>query len=420
MKKLWMFVLIAMMTISFGVAEAQKKRKKRKKGKKTPTTEVAPSEGTATATKATPGVVTYDWGYAYFRTKVKTKEKVSKWSLEALFRVFGDVPDRSIFEVVLKQKRKTLMTMRCPAVKFLEGLRRGWQGVPVIGYVQRCKSKDLIKKTGKFKVEIHFINGDSDKKTKAATHTIEVLASKRLYPTGKPRGADLYINRNSEVLSNIMYLRTDRSKSYELPYGKGPTSRRVNLLLNATPEKSIRTYFNRAHLRCKVNGKRIKIKVDGVAFEHMGKWGRGSGAAKDKKHPTRKRGTVSERLFFTQYHVALPLYWESGGNSNFGSFTDNKGKWECEIRSGTGDSLVKLRWEVGEDGKVKLHPEQEKGLTLMPNAFLVETIIPKKSPLYTRLVPKDIEKNAFHGRGFKSKAGKNMAKAVKKKGKPTL
>lgn len=415
-----MFVFIAVMTFSLSTAEAQKKKKKRKKGKKTNTEATTGGGGDVAAVKATPGVTTYDWGFAYFRTNTKIKKKESMWSLEALFRVFGDVPDRSIFEVVLKQKRKTLMTMRCPAVKFLEGLRRGWQGVPVIGYVQRCKSKDLIKKTGKFKLEIHFINGDSDKKTKMATHNIVVLASKRLYPTGKPRGADLYINRNSEVLSNIMYLRTRSSKSYELPYGKGPTSRRVNLLLNATPEKNMRSYFNKAHLRCTVNGKRIKIKVDGVEFEHMGKWGRGSGAAKDKKHPTRKRGTVSERLFFTQYHVALPLYWEPGGNSNFGSFTDNKGKWECEIRSGTGDSLVKLRWEVGEDGKVKPHPEQEKGLTLMPNAFLVETIIPNKSPLYTRLVPKDIKKNAFHGRGFKSKAGKNMAKAVKKKGKPTL
>jgi len=416
LKKLWMFVFIAVMTISFGTAEAQKKRKKRKKGKKTNTEATTGGGGGGTATKVTPGVVTYDWGFAHFYAKTKVKKKKAMWSLSSFVRIFGDVPDRSIFEIVVKQKRKTVLTYRCPASKFLEGLRRRWEGVPVCGYLTGCKSKELIKKTGKFKVEVHFINDQTDKKTKVATHTIEVRATKRMFPTRKPRASDLYVNRNSEVLNTIMYLRTRRAKPYDISGDLGLGS--VHLLLNASPVERVTPYFRKAHLRCKVNGKRIKINVNRVEFRGLSKWGRKGGATIDKKKPKAKRGIVSEKVLFPQYHVNLPLYWEESGNSNFAGFAANKGKWDCVIRTGEGDPMVQFRWEIGDDGKPKAHPEQEKGLTLLPNAYLVETIIPKKSPLYVRLDPKDVKNNAFHGRGWKTKAGKNMAKAVKKKGKP--
>ena len=96
------------------------------------------------------------------------------------------------------------------------------------------------------------------------------------------------------------------------------------------------------------------------------------------------------------------------------------GAWECQWRIER-DVVRTWRWTVGADGHIVPHAEQGAGLSLGPNAFFVETVLPSAaSPVDVRVERDAVLTRAFFGRGWQTDAGRALAGLVADVGEAAL
>jgi hypothetical protein len=360
---------------------------------------------------------------------VNGKPKDEGWSLVADFRVFGETSQRSAFRFVVKKGQKKLGETTCE-VATEDQFRKMAEG-PASFYVIGCRDRNQrIQATGDLTVEVYFIDDATDRATKLRTHTIAVGSAGRVRGNGQPDAPHHYVDRSGETLGSVLHLQHNRSTHYwgQLHRQLGPVQglNQVTLAINAAPDEDHRSIDPLTHLRCKVNGERIEMPHDQVVGREarsvyvVATWGKGQ---RDQRDPVQYR----------QFVLTLPLSFGSSvaeqthdryfpleeKNPRYAYLDDHPGEWECEWRKDR-DVLRVFRFVVGEDGKLVPHAEQAAGLTLGPNAFFVETEIPRGGSGYdTRVDGAAVSKRAFHGRGLASGEARALAKKLPKVGSTT-
>lgn len=377
--------------------------------------------------------LTMDDGYTFFEMKNKMETKKGKpvskgWSLVAALRMIGPAPRRSAFELVMKKGRKKLGAFRCEGAIYTYS--RTFNAFPTSFIATSCKDRKLfIKAHGDIKVEVYFVNGDDDSKKLMRTYTLVVRKVSRVRgsPKKPTKDADLYyISRHGDAACSIIYAKKSRMKPY-VAAGKYSRARywdqnTVEIVYSISTNEVGQGLSSGGFLRCKVDGKRIKLETDSVSntrpshrfyrVVHTHRKG-----AKYRKGPPYK-----EEINFRQYYVQLPLTFGPKGQRSFrkgyASLDDHPGKWECDWKM-NGKTIRTWRWTVAAGGKIAAHPEEGPTLGLAPDAHLVETEIPKGGSFAdARLVPAEAKKyGCFYGHKWTSKEGKAMAKKVPKKGK---
>ncbi len=379
-----------------------------------------------------PDGMTFDDAYTFFDLENNSDHQDGRrvdagWGLKGQFRVFGRTSGRSAFKMVIKQGRRSLGETTCEVT--LENQHRPHAEGPEAFYNRNCYDRaQRITRTGDISVELFLIDDATDQEHLLRTFSLHVLTATRVRGNGDPDAPHHYVDRNGEAVSTVMHLQPNRGD----PYFNNLDSRRlttydgrnaVTITINAHPDREHWSISSQTHLRCSVNGERIEIARDQVTGRQVRmvravhSHGRG-----------RRQENETEEVGFRQYVVTLPLTFDSSTveqtherwypiaeervDAQFGVINRHPGQWECQWRAER-TVLRTWRWTVGDDGKIVPHAEQTSGLTLGPNAFFVETVIPNGGSGYdARLHRQSAERNAWYGLGWRSDAGRAVAHAI--------
>lgn len=373
--------------------------------------------GGSSAHAAMPTGITFDDGYTFFKLYSQGGSRNGKpydkgWYVDSQLRVWGKVPGRSAFKVVVKQGRRTVSTVRCEGKEFAGGMATTYCRDP----------KALTRKHGTVTFEVFYIDGDTDKEHLARRYKVIVRQATRMRGTVRRPMRDYphyYISRHGEVPCGILHEVAPRNEGYIREthrWDRGYVS--LTFSLSASEEGAGLAASGR--LRCTVNGKRIKAEKDQVRNR------RGSRFYNVTARRFRGRNIQSSEINFRQYEAHLPLTWGKVGEtrkrfSGYPSLDDHPGKWECKWTV-NGKPVRTIRFTVNQDGSLAPHPEETANkLSFGPRAHLVEVIVPKGgSYIDARLVPNEVRRHGcFYGSGWKSKAGKALSRTVPRKGTPT-
>ncbi|MBM4376500.1 MAG: hypothetical protein FJ095_15570 [Deltaproteobacteria bacterium] len=359
-----------------------------------------------------------------------TPDPKSDWTIKASYRIWGTFPARSVLRYVVKQKGKALGEVRCETRSLYNATMKN--GRPHLFSVD-CTNRNLkFREPGQYELEWHLIDGDTDADTTLGTDTMTVRAAPRydLGSTTRPWYPVIYPDRNAELLSTVLFQRSEGSSGYLAPL-ESPTLKRrdgIDLVVQAAPAYSGNDATRSSYLRCKVNGASVNLKTpwaDGPSGGTTtdGVWvssGRGVLAEAETPNPSGNPRVNKDPILFRTYYLQLPLVAAGGAaTTEYTRVGNHPGKWECEWRNGESRTLRTFRFSVGENGRVAPHQEQsEHRLSLAPDAVLVETVIPSDDPLDERTNPGVVASGAFQGRGFKSASMLALAKAIPAKGNP--
>ncbi|NNE98014.1 MAG: hypothetical protein HKN25_03230 [Pyrinomonadaceae bacterium] len=379
-----------------------------------------------------------DDGYTFFIAKpVKGRNAKNSgdidigWRLQPSLRLMGTFPDNSGFRIVVRKNAKQLSKFFCTAYVYRRGddrnlnARRNYGEVPFDDFIQlnRCSNENKpIKPTGMMDVEVYYVDGDTDEEKLVRKHRIDVRKMPWIkgFKGATYRGVSEYVvQRHAEAAVGIIHIANGRGSNYingsslsSKPFNTDVRSTGTNgklmLYLSISPgkKKSMNGY-----IRCSVNGQRIKLVDD----KFKPRWVNRS-YFYDSALAYRQTPKFQERVVFTYMIGALPLLT---GERDVGTkIEDHPGKWECSVLE-DGEVIRKIRFEVGSDGKIVPHPEQQSGnVNLYYNAFLVDVEIPKGgASIDERLMPQQ-EAGFFYGIPWTTRTGKAAAAGVSKKGKP--
>lgn len=359
-----------------------------------------------------------------------TPNPKSDWTLKASYRVWGTFADRSVLRYFVKQKGKTLGEVRCETRSSYNKVQKN--GLPHL-VTTNCTDRNLkLREPGEYQLEWHLIDGASDADTLLGTDTLTVRAAPRydLGSTTRPWYPAMYPDRNGELLSSVLYQRKSGFSNYVAPLEQVrlKEAEGLDVVVQAAPAYSGDDVTRGSHVRCRVDGQGVDLKTPWS-------FGPSSGTTTDEVWVTTTRGILAEAetpnpsgnprlnkdpILFRTFYVQLPLVAAAGPAVN--SYTrigNHPGKWECDWRNDQSRTLRTFRFTVDAEGKVAPHEEQTAhGLSLAPNAVLVDTVIPGDDPLDVRTLPASLTTSAFNGRGLKSRSAQELAKAVPAKGTP--
>lgn len=373
----------------------------------------APTAGAA----AGPVPVRYDDGFAWFELgnnvePVNGSPTNLGWKLQANLRAYGTAPQRSAFRLVLKQGSRALGEARCEAHE---------SGLNFVDYVEvsDCGQRDdqgvggpmRISATGAIQVEVHFVDGVTSQDTLLRTHTIEVLAATGIRGNGEPDATNYYISHNAEVLATLI----EASEHSSLLPGGASRAGRVGISFQLSPtEAGITTLGdNDDTLRCRVNDQPIVLprtqqtadRTMSTAVEHT------------RPDPASSANPIREMVRYQRYALELPINVGAESSTLGIALRSQPGNWACDWRS-NGHTLRTFKWTVGADGAIAPSAEEASGLSLAPNAHLIETVVPADSAVDQRVVPAAARAGAFYGRAWTSPAMSAMAAALPTIGTP--
>lgn len=350
------------------------------------------------------------------------------WELVAEHRMYGRASARSQFKMVIKKGDQTLGETRCE-VTLANHHERTTNGAPYF-FTSSCRDRSQrIRETGDITVEVYFVDDDTDAEHLLRTHVIHVLTATRVRGTGDPDSPHHYVSRNGEVLSTILYLQPMEIDGYLEPGANGRCGNcnRVHLLFNAHPDRDHWSISSSTHMRCSVDGTRIPIEDDQVT----GRQTRMNYVVHSTGRGRRQTEGEVVDVGFRQFRLELPITFERQASTEpvHGNQRDplqvnerhavlgrHPGQWECQWRDGS-TVLRTFRWTVQPNGRIAPHAEQGAGLTLGPNTFLVDTVLPQPASVYdTRLSREAVVQRAFNGRGWRTEAGRALANAVQDHG----
>ncbi len=394
----------------------------------------------AVALAEVPQGMTFDDGFTFFEIEDHQEAQNGNpvdagWALNGHFRVFGHTSQHSAFKMAIKQGRQVLGETVCE-VHLDNQYPQSAQG-PEAFYTRNCLDRaQRIKKTGDITVELSLVDDDTDQTSLLRTFALHVLTATRVRGTGQPDAPLHYVDRNGEVLDTVLHLQPNRSNPYYEPVAdrtleKYDGRNAVTVTVNAHPDRDHWSISSETHLRCSVNGQRIPIAHDQVTGTEVRKvyvvhsHGRG-----------RREQGETEDVGFRQYVLTLPLTFDSSvvvqthqrwfplppdrvGEGAAAVINRHPGRWECEWRDAQRHVLRTWRWTVGDDGRIVPHPEQRAGLSLGPNAYFVQTVIPAGGSGYdVRLDRASVQHHAWYGLGWRTAEGRALADGVPNVGHP--
>lgn len=373
----------------------------------------------------------FDDGFAWFEChnfeSVSNNVVKGEWVLECNLRVWGKLPDRSGFRVVLKQNGKTVSDNMVDGypVKFAG---QAQDAMTIVGY---WKDRQRTALSGPMTVDVFVIDGNTNKETLVRTCKLDVRRVERTRGPVKsrtPYAPSFYINRHGEVLSSILYFR-----DYEFPSYAGLngltyySARMVELLFNYSENENF-SGPAQGRIVCEVNGQVISMRVpnnempqDNMGFgEQAGKY--------NVEHSDRDAAkyfnggpAYRERIGFARRSMVLPLQWGPPleGREKWNVFTtDHPGDWKITWLIDRKPVRI-FRFKIGENGLPLPHPEQKAGLYLGPNAILVDTEIPGSGGDFDgRLTNVFVQQGGFFGRAWATSGMKALAAKVPTKGRP--
>lgn len=312
------------------------------------------------------------------------------WCPKPTFVMVGDVPGRSALRYVIKQKGKELYAHRC------EILPNSSLADKKVWDARACYDRrKYVAGTGRFDVDVYFIDGDSGEGKLLRKLKIDVHRAAKF----KDAPADYYVQRHADAA---------------VGYISVASNGRMTLHTFHTRDQELDRQFGFSQfLRCNANGQAIEFqnprltgKFDSLAYAVMTVPG---------NNPSGYRDSIS----FVRKNSELPMAI-NGKDSLFYDPTKNPGKWECRIM-GEADRTVyrTFSFEITSNGKITPHPEQRNGnVNLAENQTMVEVGIPDGgSTLDQRLLPQP-DAGFFYGIPWTTPEGKAAAKRVPKKGDP--
>ncbi len=393
-----------------------------------------------------------DDGYTFFIAETLSKNNVgvrrnknNGWYLSSSLRMLGTFHKRSAFKIIVKKNGRELMNSRCRGKVLTKNTdtylnspnaKRGKD----LNYDDSMSSfqcygdKKEIKAVGKMSVEIYFIEGGTDTEKLVRTYKIDVHKATRVSgPASKPQLTEphYYIQRHAEAAIAFIHVdgnytpSTSRYSSYFLSGSAGggvSGNGRLSVYMSHSPGRK-KGYRGEVFMRCSVNGQRINLSGDEVSIGEVKTSGFSERAFyTDRIVPKYKRGsTYQDKVEFTIKKVTLPLF-EGKLPSRYRTtgtlIGKHPGKWECAIKRGS-VTLRIFRWEVGSNGKIIPHAEQQNGnINLLYKTYLIDVEIPTtQNSLDYRLMPMP-NAGLFYGIPWTTAEGKAMAARVPKKGNP--
>lgn len=356
------------------------------------------------------------------------------WHLRSSLRMFGTVPNRSGFNIVVSKAGKDLTKIRCEGAVYrkAEDQAPAAQRNPGDDYVMTaqnvaCEDKTkLIKETGKLDVKVYFFNGSTDEEKLLRTYKIDVREATRvrgLATVPVPDVPHYYIQRHAETPAAILFVRTitnnQLSPNYFRLAGESDMNSEIEIYFNISKQRQV-DHLRSAVTRCSVDGSPVNFPgsgdyADGARFRLLRVE---TAIYTDRLAAEFKRANeYMDEVSFSQYQVRLPLLRRSDAANNRVGMLDRKGRWECSIRI-NGETLRTFRWTVG-NGGVEPHPEQASGnVNLNHSGYLVDVEVPAGGSVTDhRLLPLPND-GFFYGIPWKSAEGKASAAKVPVKGKP--
>lgn len=355
----------------------------------------------------------YDDAFAWYqvdsRGEMRNGRPTHRYQLTASARIFGSgIARTSVFRFVLKQRRRTIGEFVCrghlrtydPAAEQPDSFLNG-----------RCLDHDLfLDATGDITVEVHFIDDRDDSDYLAATHTITVRRLRRENHQGNEQPSDFFVDQHG--FDAVGYLS-------QLPQGvpgpldhddRGAGSNRVFF----TYQRSDGSRGGVDNVRCRVNGETIDMGSRPIESATAGS------RAHTASQVLRRNGRAeSEQVRWMWEALALPItFGEEGAGllQNAVRLEDHPGQWRCELRDRQRRTLRQLAFEVV-DGNIVAHPE-DATLSLPPGTHLVDMVVPPDSPIDLRSNPRMADRQAFYGRGWRTDAGRAMARRLPRIGQP--
>lgn len=337
------------------------------------------------------------------------------WSLKSNLRVFGDIPNRSRFKVVVDREHGE------PAVYEDDGqLVRTAEGKTVAMRVVGLRNRDAkVLRTGRVPVKVYYIDGRTDEETLLRTYTIDVKSVSKIRGGGihaAPDYPDYYLDRSGDVVASIIHRRPGRSEGYLWSSNRTVDWNAVEVLLTHAPAIADNA-SHASHLIAKVNGERLELPQDDIAGEAPTSW------SESAEHSFLGDNNVTIKQYYQsrRYQVMLPLTWGAADDphrrEDMVALNDHPGDWEITWVSGT-EPLRTWKFRVDENGIVQ-HPEEAAGdLRLgppefFPDATLAETIIPSPGTrLDARLDPRAAQQSYFSGLTWQTAEAKQMAAAI--------
>ena len=352
------------------------------------------------------------------------------WTLKPSMRLMGVYPNRSGFKFAVSKAGKPIGTTRCEAKSYNIPRNANPQEISYV-YVDGCYNKEQLttKETGKFDVEVFFIDGATNAERSIRKYKIDVIQVDRVNgQIGKflkPDSPRYVVLRHAETPVSVLFLRPLGANDYfhQRP-DSGDNSNQLEIYFSISPTKEGWGVPNTA-LRCSVDGKRIKLADRASQTDIVSTTGYQSRQSYEiysdrLAAPYSAGGPVYQDDFgFRIYRAKLPLtYGTARADPGKTNLKEYPGNWECSI-SDNGTVLRTWRWTVGADGMPVKHAEQNGNVNLFSNAYIVETEIPAGGTvLDKRLVPVSATEGFFYGQKWTTPEGKAMAGKVPTKGSP--
>ena len=386
-----------------------------------------------------------DHGYTFFNVEsvsetVDRKDVDKGFKLHGAIRIFGEAPPNSGIKLALKKDGDLLTQKRILALRDMD-IPEPHLAIDSVFTVPGTQNHlDLVNTgTGEYEVDVYYVDGNSNKEYLAHTYTIHVgrvLQNDAIANQLVERPPKYFVSQHQEALSAILTPRGYFRTCGNCAFLQGD----MHLYWRSSPPPSAQSQISpEQSLRCTVDGDSIELK--NPAHPQAGNmkildktqtleaWeNRPRGRSFSVRHLDRnaleyRRGSdYKEDLIFHSNITALPFadmrYPEKTKDSYYVSLAAHPGRWECQWFD-QGELLRTFAWEVGSDGKLVPHPEQEEGLTLSPGAILVETMIPDNGAKFdARLVPEAVQAGGFYGWEWESSEMEDLADDLPEKGKP--
>ncbi len=350
------------------------------------------------------------------------------WHLRSHLRMFGTVPNRSGFNIVVTKNGKELTKIRCEGVAY----RKNEDPVPenrrvpeddyLLTNFQGCEDKKkIIKETGKFNVQVFYFDGETDAEKLLRTYKIDVREATRVRGLATAPVEDVphyYIQRHAETAASILFLRPRGYPNYYRIRGESDYVSEVEIYFNISKKRQVDRMPD-GNLRCSVDGNPLRFTGQSPYSDGVDVWSPRWETAiyTDRIAPEYKKANeYMDEVSFNQYRLRLPLYLNGDSSANRLGLRDHIGNWECSFRI-NGETVRTFRWIIGRDGNPLSHAEQQTGnINLNYNAFMIETEIPAGGSQFDyRLAP--LPSNGFfYGINWQTAEGKAMAGKVPAKG----
>jgi hypothetical protein len=352
------------------------------------------------------------------------------WHLRSHLRMFGTVPNRSGFSLVVAKGGRELTRIRCEGVAY----RKGEDPVPenrrvpeddyLLTNFQGCEDKrKIIRETGKLEVRVFFFDGDTDQEKLLRTYKIDVHEATRVRGLATAPVEDVphyYVQRHAETAASILFLRPRGYPNYYRIRGESDYVSEVEIYFNISMKRQV-DRLKDGNLRCSVDGNPLKFTGQSPYSDGVDVWSPRWETAiyTDRIAPEYKKANeYMDEVSFNQYRLRLPLYLKGDAGANRLGLSDRKGKWSCDFKI-NGETIRTFRWTIGTDGNPVPHAEQSSGnINLNYNGYLIETEVPAGGSEFDhRLLPLPND-GFFYGIPWQSAEGKAMAAKIPTKGTP--